>query len=230
MKSPQRLLLLFGLLLLLAGCAKLFPPADPRPVAEITAQAEDLVRRKAYAGAAELYAKAIAKQPENGRYYLRRSELQEALGLDKEARATYHDGISRATKGTPEHLELMYRLALLSADHLADLDTAEELLEQLPAGSVQRLDLAGYLYYQANQPELSIKTLNQALERAKDNDQKAAVLYHAALVYDALKDDKNAVTSLFHAINNASHLGLIRDISALWEKVNRNQPLPQRNN
>jgi hypothetical protein len=61
----------------------------------------------------------------------------------------------------------------------------------------------------------------------KNADQKALILYHAALVYIALNDEKNAVTSLFHAINNATHLGLIRDISELWDKVNADQPLPR---
>lgn len=225
MKGFSARLLLLAVLLL-AGCATLFKPADPRPAEELVAQAEDLIKRKAYAGAVELYAKAIVKQPDNGRYYLRRSELQEALGRDKEARANYRDGLSRTVKSSPEYLELMHRQALLSAEHLQDIDTAEDILEQLPAGSVPRLDLAGYLYYQANQPELAIKMFNQALGLAKDNDQKAIVLYHAALVYDSLKDEQNSVTSLFHAINNATHLGLIRDISALWSKVNANQPLP----
>lgn len=226
MKGFPLRLLLPALLLLLAGCATLLPPPDPRPAEELVAQAEDLIKRKAYAGAVDLYAKAIIKQPGKGRYYLRRGELLEALGRDKEARANYHEGLSAAEKNSPEYLELMQRQALLSAEHLQDIDTAEDILEQLPVGSAARLDLAGYLYYQANQPELAIKTLNQALGQVKDNDQKAIVLYHAALVYDSLKDDKNSVTSLFHAINNATHLGLIRDISALWAKVNANQPLP----
>lgn len=220
-----RLLLLASLLL--AGCATLFPPADPRPAEELVAQAEELVNRKAYAGAAELYARAIAKQPGNGRYYLRRSELLEALGRDKEARANYRAGLSKSSKDSPEHLELRHRFALLSAEHLQDIDTAEDLLEQMPTGSVPRLDLAGYLYYQANQPELALKMFNQALGVTTDADQKAIVLYHAALVYDSLKDEKNSVTSLYHAINNANHLGLIRDISALWAKVNASAPLPQ---
>lgn len=213
--------------LLLTGCAVLFPPSDPRPADEIVAQAEDLARRKAYAGAIDLYALAIAKQPGNGRYYLRRSELLEALGRAKESRANYRAGLSKTSKGSPAQLELMHRLALLSAEHLQDIDTAEDLLELMPTGSVPRLDLAGYLYYQANQPELALKMFNQALGLATDGDQKAIVLYHAALVYDGLNDDKNAVTSLFHAINNATHLGLIRDISALWAKNNANTPLPQ---
>jgi tetratricopeptide (TPR) repeat protein len=213
--------------MLLAGCAGLFAPVDPRPAAEIVAQAEELVKRKAYAGAAELYARAITKQPDNGRYYLRRSELLEALGLDKESRTNYRDGLSRMAKGSPEHLEALHRLALLSATHLQDIDTAEDILEQLPAGSVPRLDLAGYLYYQANQYELAIRMFNQALGLTQNADQKSILLYHAALVYDTLKDEKNSVTSLYHAINNATHLGLIRDISALWAKVNVNQPLPQ---
>jgi len=222
----SRCLLLLGLLLSVAGCSTLFPPADPRTAEELVVQAEDLVKRKAYAGATDLYAKAIDKQPENGRYYLRRSELLEALGRDKEARANYRAGLSKTEKSSPEYLGLMHRMALLSAEHLQDIDTAEDLLEQMPAGSVPRLDLAGYMYYLANQPEQAIKVFNQALGLEQDSDQKAIILYHAALVYDALKDEKNAVTSLFYAINNATHLGLIRDISALWAKVNANQPLP----
>jgi tetratricopeptide (TPR) repeat protein len=219
--------MLLSLLLPAAGCAGLFAPADPRSAEEIAAKAEEMVKFRAYAAAADLYARAIGKQPDNGRYYLRRSELLEALGLDKEARSNYRDGLSEVAKDSPDRPELTHRLALLAADHLRDIDEAEDLLAQLPPGSVPRLDLTGYLYYQATQYELALKMFNQALAKTDDPDQKAIVLYHAALVYDALKDDKNTVTSLYHAINHATHLGLIRDISALWAKVNNNQPLPQ---
>ena len=223
---PLRLFLPF-LLLLLTGCAGLLAPPDPRPVEEITAQAEMLVKNRAYERAAELYAKAIVKQPANGRYYLRRGELLEALGRDGDAREAYRAGLKNVDKAAPEHLSLMQFLALLSAEHLQDIDTAEDMLEQMPNGSGPKLDLSGYLYYQADQHELALKFYNQALGIATDPDQKAIVLYHAALVYDALKDEKNSVTSLFHAINQATHLGLIRDISVLWEKVNVSQPLPR---
>jgi tetratricopeptide (TPR) repeat protein len=218
------LLLIFGTL---TGCAGLLEQPDPRPAEEIVVQAEALIKGKAYAGGADLYGKAIAKQPGNGRYYLRRGELLEALDRDREARKVYSDGLKNVASQTPEHLELMQRQALLCAEHLQDIDTAEDLLAEMPTGSVARLDLAGYLYYQAGQPELALKLYNQALGLATDPDQKAIVLYHAALVYDALKDEINAVTSLFHAINHASHLGLIRDISALWAQVNVSQPLPR---
>ena len=226
--SLRQLVLLLSLLLTVAGCAGQFTSPDPRPAEEIVAQAEGLIKRKEYAGAAELYATAIVKQPENGRYYLRRSELLEALGRDKEARSSYRAGLTNLPQSAPERLELMHRLALLAAEQLQDIDTAEDLLEQMPAGSGPRLDLAGYLYYQVNQHDLALKMFNQALGVTSDADQKALVLYHAALVYDALKDEKNSVISLFHAINNATHLGLIRDISALWTEVNASQPLPQR--
>lgn len=214
--------------LLLAGCAALFTPADPRPVEAISAEAEDLVRLRNYAGAADLYARAIARQPNNSRHYLRRAELQEALGRDRDARATYRAGLEKLAADAPGRLEVMQRLALLAAEHLQDIDTAEELLAQLPAGSLARIDLAGYLYFQANQHELAIEMFNKALNLAgDDNDQKAIVLYHAALVYDSLQDEKNAVSSLFHAINSAEHLGLIRDISALWARISASEPLPQ---
>jgi tetratricopeptide (TPR) repeat protein len=223
-RFPAHLLLLACLLL--TGCATFFAPADPRSVEEIVSQAEDMVRRKAYGEAIGLYARAIAKQPDNGSYYLRRSELLEALGRDREARANYKDGLSVLAKGSSEQIEVMYRLALLSAEHMQDIDTAEELLPQLPPGSLQRLDLAGCLYFLTNQPEEAIKVFNQALAVAQNSDQKASVLYHAALIYHALSDEKNTTTSLFLAINNATHLGLIHDISAMWSKVNADQPLP----
>lgn len=221
---PARLLLLACLLL--TGCAAFQSPVDPRPVEELVAQAENMVRRKAYGEAVGLYAKAIAKQPDNGSYYLRRSELLEAIDRDREARANYQAGLAKLAQGSTERIELMYRLALLSAENLQDIDTAEEILTQLPAGGLQRLDLAGYLYYLTNQHEEAIKIFNQALAVAQSPDQKASVLYHAALIYNALNDEKNATTSLFLAINNASHLGLIHDISAMWSKVNADQPLP----
>lgn len=218
------LLLLAGVLL--AGCAVFQPPVDPRSAEELVAQAENMIARKAYGEAVSLYTKAIAKQPDNGSYYLRCSELLEAIGRDREARATYRDGLPKVAKTSPEHLEMMYRLALLSAEHLQDIDTAEELLAQLPSGSVQRLDLAGYLYFLTNQHEEAIKVFNQALAVTQNADQKASILYHAALIYHALNDEKNTTTSLFLAINNATHLGLIHDISAMWVKVNADQPLP----
>ena len=50
---------------------------------------------------------------------------------------------------------------------------------------------------------------------------KALLLYHAALVYVELEDQKNTFGSLYFSINNAEHLGLIRDIEQLWEEINQ---------
>ncbi|TLM68845.1 MAG: tetratricopeptide repeat protein [Deltaproteobacteria bacterium] len=226
MSRPLLRLLLAASCLLAGGCVLMARPVDPRPADVIVAQAEELVDRRAYAQAAELYAAAIVKQPDNGSYYLRRSELLEAIGHDKEARVTYREALPRLAKGSSERIEVIYRLALISAEHMHDMELAEELLMQLPTGSLQRLDLTGYFYFLTNQHEESIPIFNQALVVARTGDQKASVLYHAAQVYDALKDEKNAVTSLYLAINNATHLGLIRDISALWTRVSGNQVLP----
>ena len=225
--SPLRLLLP-TLLLLLGGCAALSPPTDPRPVEELVAQAEQRIRVNAYAEAADLYARAIGKDAGNSRYHLRRAEVLEALGRYRDARGVYRSGLARAGADDPLRAELIQRLALLSAEHLRDMDTAERLLEQMPAGSVARLDLAGYFYFLGNQHELALKNYNQALALAASADQKAIVLYHAALVYQTLGDDKNAVTSLFHAINHAEHLGLIRSISTLWERSGAGEPLPRK--
>ena len=212
--------------LLSSGCA-MFAPTDPRPVQEIVAAAEELVSRKAYHDASEAYALAIAKEPENGRYYLRRGELLEVLAERDMAREVYKKGLKKISETAPERPLLTQYLALLCATDLYDLDTAEELLETLPLGSVQRLDLSAYLYLQTGQDEEALKMLNQALPRAEDPNQKALILYHAALIYDQYHDEKNTFTSLYHAINSATHLGLIRKIESLWMKISGSQPLPQ---
>lgn len=217
------ILLLAGLL---TGCA-MMAPTDPRPAKELVAAAEDLVSRKAYHDASELYAKAIAKDPGNAGYYLRRGELLEVLDDVKTASEVYKKGLRKLSDTAPERQQLTYQLALLSATNLYDLDKAEELLETLPLGSVPRLDLSAYLYLQTGQTEEALKMLNQALPRAEEPNQKALILYHAALIYDQYHDEKNTFTSLYHAINSATHLGLIRKIEELWMKISGSQPLPQ---
>jgi len=109
---------------------------------------------------------------------------------------------------------------LIDANHLFKLDEAEELLQRMPGTSIERYDVAAFLYYQASQYEESLKLLNKALERVRSADQKALLLYHAALVYLKLEDEKNTFGSLYYAINNAEHLGLIRDIEQLWQEIN----------
>ena len=107
----------------------------------------------------------------------------------------------------------------------AGLAVTEELLKRMPQGSIEKLHTAAFLYYQAGQPDQAILLLNKALERVRSADQKALLLYHATLIYVQLKDQKNTFGSLYYAINNAEHLGLIRDIEQLWEKINEG-PIP----
>lgn len=215
-------ILLFGcmLALCLGGCAGRATKDDPRPVEDVVSQAEQLVKGKAYAAAAAQYAVVIAKEPAIGRYYLRRAELLERIDEDKEAHHTYEQAMKRVAEDDPDHLQLMHRLALIDANHLFKLDEAEALLQRMPGTSVERYDLAAFLYYQASQYTESLKLLNQALERVNSTDKKALLLYHAALVYVKLRDQKNTFRSLYYAINNATHLGLVRDIEQLWQEIN----------
>lgn len=206
--------------LLVNGCAKVSVKDDPRPVEEVVDRAEQLVRNKAYAAAAQQYATVVAKAPEVGRYYLRRAELLERIDEDKDAQRTYELAMKMVPEDDPDHLQIMHRLALVDANHLYNLDEAEELLQRMPDNSIERLDLAAFLYYQASQFDQSIILLNRALEKVRSPDQKALLLYHAALVYVKLKDQKNTFGSLYYAINNAEHLGLIRDIEQLWQEIN----------
>jgi tetratricopeptide (TPR) repeat protein len=208
------------LVLLLGGCAGTPGKNDPRPVEEVVNQAEQLIQGKAYAAAAHQYAIVIAKDPTVGRYYLRRAEVLERIDEDKDAYRTYEQAMKMVSEDDPDHLEIMHRLALIDANHLYKLDEAEELLQRMPGTSIERYDTAAFLYYQASQYDESIKLLNTALERVRSADQKALLLYHAALVYLKLEDEKNTFGSLYYSINNAEHLGLIRDIEQLWQEIN----------
>ena len=206
--------------LLLGGCAALPVKEDNRPVDVVISRAEQLIRSKAYAAAAEEYSVIIMKEPTIGSHYLRRAEVLERIDEDKEAHRTYERGLEMVSEDDPDQLELMHRLALVDANHLFKLDEAEELLTRLPARSIEKLDLAAFLYYQASQYNEAIELLNNALKKVRDADQKALLLYHAALIYVKLEDEKNTFGSLYFAINNAEHLGLIRDIEQLWQELN----------
>ena len=208
------------LALFLSGCSGMSIKDDPRPVEDVVIRAEQLVKSKAYAAAARQYAIAIFKDPVVGRYYLRRAELLERIDEDKDAFRTYEKALKMVPEDDPDHLQIMHRLALIDANHLFKLDDAEELLQRMPARSVEKLDLAAFLYYQASQYDQAISLLNKALERVRSADQKALLLYHAALIYLELKDQKNTFGSLYYSINNAEHLGLIRDIEQLWQVIN----------
>jgi len=210
-----------ALLLCIGGCANVLPAKeDPRPVEDIIDRAEQLIRTKAYAAAAKQYAVVLIKEPKIGRYYLRHAEILERIDEDKEAYRTYERAMEMVAEEDPDHLQLMHRLALINANHLYKLDEAEDLLLRMPGTSIERYDVAAFLFYQASQYDESIKLLNKALERVTSPDQKALLLYHAALVYLKLEDEKNTFGSLYYAINNAEHLGLIRDIEQLWQEIN----------
>ncbi len=206
--------------LVLGGCAGISGKDDPRSVEDVINRAEQLIQGKAYASAAQQYAIVIAKEPTVGRYYLRRAEVLERIDEDEEARSTYEQAMEMVAEEDPNHLQIMHRLAVIDANHLSNLDEAEELLQRMPGTSIERYDTAAFLYYQSSQFDESISLLNKALERVRNADQKALLLYHAALVYLKLEDQKNTFGSLYYSINNAKHLGLIRDIEQLWQEIN----------
>ena len=219
-RTKTFILIASTVVLCLGGCAGVSVKDDPRPIEDVINRAEQLIQGKAYSAAAKQYAVVIAKDPAIGRHYLRRAEILERIDEDKEAYRTYQQAMEMVAEEDPDHLQIMHRLALINANHLFKLDEAEELLQRMPGTSVERYDLAAFLYYQASQYEESITLLNKALERVRSADLKALLLYHAALVYLKLDDQKNTYGSLYYAINNAEHLGLIRDIEQLWQEIN----------
>lgn len=217
------LLLICTITLLSGGCSGgAQVKNDNRSVDEVIINAEQLVNARAYAAAAKEYAIVLLKEPTVGQYYLRRTELLERIDQDEEAYQVYQKAMKKVSEDDPYHLKLMHRLALINANHLFKIEEAEDLLQRMPELSIEQLDTSAFLYYQASQFDLSIKLLNKALERVRTADMKALLLYHAALVYVKLEDQKNLYGSLYYSINNAEHLGLIRDIEQLWEELNKN--------
>lgn len=211
-------------LLLLAGCAAVSPTNDSRSLDELIEQADNLVSQKKYEAAADLYRSIIGKEPQVGRHYLRHGELLERIDRDRDARTVYKLGLEQIGADDPDRTEIVHRLALISAHHLYRLEEAEQLLVSLPNSSIERHDLAAFLYYQTGQYETALELLNSALQKVRKADQKALLMYHASLIYHKLEDEKNTFGSLYHAINLSEHLGLIRDIENFWEEINQ-EPL-----
>lgn len=223
LRITRYLLCLTSAALFISGCAGgVSVKDDSRSLEEVISNAELLIKQKAYAAAANEYQVAILKDPTVGQFYLRRAEVLERIDQDKEARLTYERALKKVPKEDHGHLQIMHRLALVNANHLFRVEAAEDLLLQMPENSIEQIDLTAFLYYQASQYERSIQLLNKALEQVRSADQKALLLYHAALVYVKLEDQKNIFGSLFYSINNAEHLGLIRDIEQLWQELNEN--------
>ena len=170
------LLLGCSLVLFIGGCAGVSVKDDPRPVEDVISRAEQLIESKAYAAGARQYAVVIAKEPTVGHHYLRRAEVLERIDEDKDAYRTYEQAMKMVAEDDPDHLGLMHRLALIDANHLYKLDEAEELLQRMPGTSIERYDVAAFLYYQASQYDESLKLLNKALKRVRSADQKALML------------------------------------------------------
>lgn len=215
------LFLLTCAILLACGCSSRYVAKDDqRNVKDVIASAERLVKSKAYAKAAREYAIVILKEPNVGKHYLRRTEILERIDEDEEAYEVYQEAMENVPEDDPDRISIIHGLALINANHLFKIEEAEDLMQMLPDKSIEKYDTSAFLYYQSAQYELSLRLLNKALERVRSADMKALLLYHAALIYTKLKDQKNLFGALYYSINNAEHLGLIRDIEQLWQELN----------
>lgn len=167
-----------------------------------------------------MLAKAIDADPASIADYLGRAELLEGLGRRQEARSVYKSGLSKSKPSDPLEKELLWRLALLESQNQGDPDRARRLMEMLPEKDPLREDVQGILALQEGAPRKAIEHFDAALRQQPSQEIKASLYYHASLAYYALGDSRNASSSLFHAVNNASHRGTIRGIEALWELLN----------
>lgn len=215
------LLLLF---LTLAGCALLRPPPDPAAAQAHRNRAENLIFTKDYPAAAQELALAIHANPDDGDLYLRHGEVLEALGKNREARATFEKGRKIVAPGDALREELTYRLALLLVAKLDETVTAQKLMDELPEGAVARRDVEATLALNEGRGREALRLLNEALEQKPTRERAARILYHAAQAYRLLGDNDNATGALYQAINLTSALALTADIEALWHTLKDSDP------
>lgn len=217
-KLLKSALLLSTATLLLSGC--LGPAPDSAAAERHRQEAEVLAISRDFSGAAESLARAIEADPEATPLYLRRGEFLEGLGRWEEARQVYKSGLKKSRRPAPLEKELAWRLALLEALHLNEPGRAGKLLRQLGADGPLREDLQGVLAFKAGDLRKAIGHFDAALKLQPAQELTAAIYYHASRTYLALGDSRNTYTALFHAVNNASHRGTIREIETLWEILN----------
>lgn len=206
------------LALFLGGC--LGPAPDPAGAERHRQEAELLALAKDFDAAADALGKAIEALPASASLYLRRAEFLEGSGRMPEARDVYGAGLRKTGRSDPLRAQIAWRLALLEALHLDTPRRAEAQLSRLPADGPLRDDLQGVLALTAGDLRQAVIHFNAALQRQPEQEVTAAVYYHASLAYHRLGDSRNTYGSLFHAVNNAGHRGVIRDIETLWELLN----------
>ncbi len=205
-------------LLLLAGCLGTLPPAEHRQ------RAEALLASKDFAGAAREIAFSLRRDPGQVDLHLLRGDLLERLDRPEEALAAFADGSRNAPPEDPRRGELLFRRALLLVRPLTRPAEARPLIQELPENDPRRTLIEATLSLQEGRPLDTLAQLNRALAVPLEKDLSARILYTAALAYHRLGEVDRTSQSLFHAINLAEGLALIRQIELLWEELNAATP------
>jgi tetratricopeptide (TPR) repeat protein len=215
----SRILLPLLLLLLLTGCAR-----DPDPQAsleELRNRAELLARAGQRAEAAAVLHRAIRLQPYNTALYLRQGEFFEASGAARQAAGVYESARKAVPAEHPDQPELAYRLALLYALPLGRPEAARQLLHHLPPDSPQHHDLLGLLACTNGDGRAALEAFNTALRQPLPSDLAARILFHAALAYQLLGDERNTYGSLYRAVGLTEHLGLMYEMRVFMDEFGR---------
>ncbi|WP_305041725.1 hypothetical protein [Geoalkalibacter sp.] len=211
---------LAALSLALAGCAASFAPKPTRPAIEHAEEGENLVFQRKFEEAEKEFRLALLAAPEETSHYLRHADLLEILGRDQEAREVLTAGLRSSKPDRDQTLHLTHRLILLNALKLDGLKEAVRLLETLPPDSFARTDGAGVIALSQDQPRAALPLFDRAQHLARNTDEQALALYHAALAYLRLEDEKSTSAALYYAITLAENPVLIKDIERLWAKIN----------
>lgn len=217
----RHLLLALAILsLALVGCAASSAPKPTRPAAEHAEEGEALVFQRKFEEAEREFHLALLAAPEETSHYLRRADLLEILGRDQEAREVLTAGLRSSKPDREQSLRLTHRLILINTLKLDGLKEALRLLEALPPDSFARTDAAGVIALAQDQPRAALPLFDRAQHLARNTDEQALALYHAALAYHRLKDQKSTSAALYYAITLAENPVLIKDIERFWAKVN----------
>jgi len=200
------------------GCASL--PQDPYTAEQHRLRADGNVLDRNFPAAAAEMELALQHEPENGEFHLRLGELLEAAGEERKALAVYDKARATLSRADSRQQELTYRTALLEIGKFNNAARGRELLAEVPAGSIPRLDLEGLLALGEGDARQALLLFNQALQLGPDKGMAAYLLYHAALAYHHLGDKQNTFLALFRAVNYAENEGLMRDIEAFFRELN----------
>jgi tetratricopeptide (TPR) repeat protein len=153
------------------------------------------------------------------------ADLLESQGDYKQARKAYKKAFKYPAEENQKQ-SLNYRLALLEATDLDNLNTASKLAKTLPPVDSRYFDLQSVLLLKQKVYKRALEESQRALTKAQNNEEKGWAYFHMAQIYYELRNEQETFRSLFEATNNGRGYSLVARITEYWESK-RHDPFPK---